>query len=75
MNANKLKAKIIERGFTIAEVSELIGISKHSMYRKINLYDKITIYEATRLKEALQLSNIEAIEIFLEVPKYENIQV
>lgn len=65
MNANKLKAKIIESGLNITQTAELVGISKSSLYRKLNGNEKITINEADKLKNVLGLTNMEALEIFL----------
>lgn len=65
MNANKLKAKIVEKEFTIAMISDLMNVHKSSLYRKINGSDRITVYDAMRLKEILGLTNDEASDIFL----------
>lgn len=65
MNAKKLNRKMIERGFTIDAVSELIGVDMFTMYRKVYNYEVTTIGEAMRLKHILDLSDQEAIDIFL----------
>lgn len=65
MNANKLKAKIVENGLNISKTAELIGVSKSSLYRKLNANDRLTINEAAKLKNILELTDLEALEIFL----------
>lgn len=65
MNANKLKAKIVENGLNISKTAELIGVSKSSLYRKLNGSDRLTINEAAKLKNILELTDLEALEIFL----------
>lgn len=65
MNANKLKGKIIEKGLNVAKVAEIIGIHKSSFYRKLNGFDVFTVTEAAKLKDVLDLTNLEALDIFL----------
>lgn len=65
MNANRLKAKIVENGLNISKTAELIGVSKSSLYRKLNGSDRLTINEAAKLKNILELTDLEALEIFL----------
>lgn len=65
MNAIKLNRKIVEKGMNIANIADLIGIHKSSLYRKLNGFDKITVNEAAQLKEILGLTNPEALDIFL----------
>lgn len=57
MNANKLLIKIIEAGLSIHIAMEI--------YETICNPGKLTIGDAMLLKELLNLSNIEAIDIFL----------
>lgn len=65
MNANKLKAKMIVNGLTIATTAELMGINKSILYRKMNGRDKLTVHDAVQLKEILGLTDLEALDIFL----------
>ena len=57
MDANKLIFKIFEKSLHIDTAAEL--------YKKITSNDTITIGDALRLKEILDLTNSEAIDIFL----------
>ena len=61
LNANKLINKIVEKGFTICDISNLLGIQKIRM----NNVDSLTIGEVLALKNILELSDTEAISIFL----------
>ena len=65
MNIPMLKGKIIERGLNIETVAEKIGIDRSSLYRKLNNGEKLTCGEAKRIMGVLDLSNEDAILIFL----------
>lgn len=65
MDAKKLKRKIIEHSLSVGRVAEKIGITETALYRKLGGKDKITINEANRLKITLELTDSEALEIFL----------
>jgi predicted transcriptional regulator len=65
MNVNKLKGKVVEKGYTVETLAEMLDIHTSSMYRKLNNFEKITIGEAKKLKEGLEISEEEACEIFL----------
>lgn len=65
MNANKLKAKIAEKGLTVAKTAELAGMRKSSLYHKMSGYERLTVSDAIRLKKALGLTDLEALDIFL----------
>jgi plasmid maintenance system antidote protein VapI len=67
MDLNRLKGKIIEKGWNVEMLAEQIGVERSSMYRKLNNFEKITIGEAKRIKDALNLSNEEASSIFLGI--------
>lgn len=60
-----LRGKIIEKGFTVETLAKAIGIDRSSFYRKLATMEKFTIGEARRIKVALDLTNEEAILIFL----------
>ena len=64
MNVLALKGKITERGLSIKEFAEIIGVDRSSLYRKLNNGEKITIGEAAKMKVALGLTNEEATRIF-----------
>lgn len=57
MNANKLLIKIIEAGLSVHIAMEICNL--------ICSPDKLTIGDAMLLKELLNLTNPEAIDIFL----------
>ena len=65
MNATKLKERIREKGLSVSKTASLIGISKSSLYDKINGICPMTIGDAEKIKEILELSNSEASDIFL----------
>lgn len=64
VNVNKLKGKIVEKGLTVEEVANQIGIDRSSLYRKMNEPDKITIKDANQLVEVLEITGQEAVAIF-----------
>lgn len=63
MNANKLRAKIKEKGLTQEKVAKIIGISENSLSRKLNGKKDFRLGEVILLCQALQIDNVE--EIFL----------
>ena len=65
MDATRLILKILEKGLTSNEESNLRGIEVFSLCNKIYNRKDITIGDALKLKEALGLTDSEAIEIFL----------
>lgn len=67
MDLNKLKGKIVEKGWNVETLGEHIGIERSAMYRKLNNFEKITIGEAKKITAALNLSNEEASSIFLGI--------
>lgn len=64
MNVLKLKGKIVENGLTVPKVAKAADIDRSMMYRKLKA-GRFTVGEAGRIKEALNLTNEEAVEIFL----------
>lgn len=67
MDLNKLKGKIVEKGWNVEKLAENIGVERSAMYRKLNNFEKITIGEARKITEALDLSSEEATYIFLGI--------
>lgn len=57
MDANKLILKIFEKGLNVDMATEL--------YINICCNEQLTIGDAIKLKEFLDLTNLEAIDIFL----------
>ena len=67
MDLNKLKGKIVEKGWNVETLAERIGVERSSLYRKLNNFEKITIGEAKKITVALELTNEEASYIFLGI--------
>lgn len=65
MNMNKLRSKIVERETNVEELAMRIGITGPTLYRKMKMPIKMTIGEAIRIKDVLELTDEEALEIFL----------
>ena len=65
MNINRLKGKIIEKGYSVERLADEINIARATMYRKLNNFEKITVGEAKRISAVLGLTGEEATEIFL----------
>lgn len=65
MNALKLKAKIVERNITMEELAKQIGISTTTLYRKVKYPLRMTLMEVLQIKDILDISDAEAIDIFL----------
>lgn len=65
MKLNKLKARIIEKGMSVEMLADAIGKERSTLYRKLNNFEKITIGEAAKIKVALEMTDKDAIDIFL----------
>ena len=64
LDANLLVRKIIENGYTIGDISNLLGLSRNVLSKKLHNINRLTVGEARMLKYALDLSDAEAISIF-----------
>ena len=65
MDANELKRKMVEKNLNVAKTAELLGMNKSTLYRKLNGFDKMTVSDAVQLKNILELTDLEALSIFL----------
>lgn len=65
MGANKLQVEIMKNGFTMNDISDFLGLTRVLTHRKLSNIRQLTIGEAIRLKELLELTDIEAADIFL----------
>ena len=66
MNVNKLKGMLVAKGMNVEALADMIGTERSSMYRKLANFEKITIGEAKKIAIALEMSDEEAIDIFLK---------
>ncbi len=62
--SNKLKSKIIEKGFSIISCAMAAGIDKSKFYRKIKAPETFSIEEAERIMKVLDLTVEEFMFIF-----------
>ena len=65
LDANKLYEAIMNNGLTLNDISDFLGLTRVVTYRKLSNIKLLTIGEAILLKEFLELTNEEAIDIFL----------
>lgn len=65
LNVNKLKAKMIEKGYNVESLAVALGMDKSTLYRKLQRLEAFTIGEVRKIKEILELTDSEAVEIFL----------
>jgi predicted transcriptional regulator len=66
MNANKLKAKCIEKGLNIETLSKNVGIGRGSFYRKLK-DDSFSVKEVRKIASSLELTQMEITDIFFNV--------
>jgi len=64
VNTRKLRGKIIEKGFTYAAISDLLGISSCTFGKKIRNISDMSIAEAEQIISILSIPPSEAIEYF-----------
>ena len=63
---NKLRAKIVERGFFIGEFLKSIGMSRTKWYHRCSRgMGDFSIEEVLSITKVLDLTNEEILEIFL----------
>ena len=66
MNVDKFKGKVVEKGFTLGTFCDAVDIPRVTLYRRLTKGgDDFTIGEVKKIVNGLDLSNTEAIEIFL----------
>lgn len=65
VDVNKLRGKIVEKGFSQQELAQSIGIDRSTFYRKMKNNGDFSIGEVAEIAKVMQLTNEEAIEIFL----------
>lgn len=64
VNTRKLRGKIIEKGFTYAALSDLMGISSCTFGRKIRNVSEMTIAEAEQIISILNIDAADAVDYF-----------
>ena len=64
LNAIKLKEAIKHSGITMTMISSRIGISRESLYNKIEKKTEFTVSEIVKLSEILHLNTETRDEIF-----------
>ena len=64
LNPGKLKEEIRGSGITLTTISSRIGISRESLYNKIERKTELTASEIVKLTEVLGLSTERRDEIF-----------
>ena len=64
INSKKLKAKIVERGFTIKKLSEKISLSNYTLGQKIANKSIMNIAEVKKLIDILDIKSEEIQNIF-----------
>lgn len=66
MNTKKLKAAIIERGYNIGQLAEIIEMDRSKLYRRLSRDGTtFTIAEVLAIKAKLDLTPSEVVDIFL----------
>lgn len=63
-NANKLKGKITEKGYTIKTLAPELGLCETSLRRKINEKSEFTLSETLKVKNKLDLTSQDYLDIF-----------
>lgn len=65
VNVDKLKGKMVEKGFNVERLAKRIGMTRATLYRRMeNDGEDITIAEADAICKALELTGQEASIIF-----------
>ena len=65
VNVNKLKAKMVENGINVDEISDMIGVDRATFYRRLaNNGETFSIKEADMIINVLNLTKDEVNSIF-----------
>lgn len=65
VNVNKLKAKMVELGINVEELSEAIGMDKATLYRRLSTGGQtFLIKEVDAISKELKMTRDEVNEIF-----------
>ena len=64
INSKKLKAKVVEKGFTIKELSKKIDLSNYTLGQKISNKSIMNISEAKKIIDILDIKSDEIEKIF-----------
>lgn len=64
VNGNMLKAKIVEKGYTVAGFAKTIGVSKDTLYNVVNNNNRPSYNVMNSIFYALKLKPEEAVNIF-----------
>jgi len=72
-NTNKLKGRIVEKGYTLARFSDILGLSRPAFRKKINNAADFRSSEIERICALLDISRIDIADYFFAayVPKKE----
>lgn len=63
-NQNLLKAKIVEKGLSVVDLCNKIGICEATFYRKLSRNGDFSRFEIATIAEVLQLTTEERQKIF-----------
>lgn len=66
MRLNELKFEISKKRYGMSEFAELLGLSRSTLFRKINGITEFKLAEIQQIKKLLNLSDQRTIEIFFE---------
>lgn len=69
VNVKKLRGKMVETGFSVESLAEVIGINRATLYRKLET-GNFSIKEANIIATALHLTNEELNAIFFSQLKF-----
>lgn len=65
MNIRKLKAKLVERDVSIADLANILNVDKSTVYRKFNKSgEAFTVSDVDKIAKALALTYSDINEIF-----------
>ncbi len=59
VNTSKIKAHMVEKGFTQSKLAACMGIGKNTLNAKLNGKGIFTVSEAEKICEALQIQSAE----------------
>lgn len=64
VRVNRLRAQMLEREFSMEELSEEIGIHISTLYRKMRAPESLCLWEIEKIRDALRLTPEQVLDIF-----------
>lgn len=70
IDKNKLKGRIVEKGFSLGQFSERLGMASNTLRRKLNSEKPFTTDEVEKVMKLLDISRSDIVDYFFAHDEY-----